>query len=248
MVDAFGHSEWDAATSRGAPTRRDAHRDARVAPRPDARAIFVARGRARDGTVHIARARRVPRETDESRLVMHTHFVDRSRLVSLEGGSPRSRDVNGASRDRASSSIALIDRTKREKTRIEHRKTTNHASRARRRHRRRSLDRDDCSIVARVIAAHRDAHGDAQQTHGENADAHPHITMDVDGGSSARLYVGNIPWSTTIEDLRELFAECGGVTRVDIPTGRQGRSRGYGLVEFNSEAEAQAAVTRMDGA
>jgi RNA recognition motif-containing protein len=38
------------------------------------------------------------------------------------------------------------------------------------------------------------------------------------------------------------------VTRVDIPTGRQGRSRGYGLVEFNSEAEAQAAVTRMDGA
>jgi hypothetical protein len=99
-----------------------------------------------------------------------------------------------------------------------------------------------------VDAAHRDAHGDAQQTHGENADAHPHITMDVDGGSSARLYVGNIPWSTTIEDLRELFAECGGVTRVDIPTGRQGRSRGYGLVEFNSEAEAQAAVTRMDGA
>ena len=72
--------------------------------------------------------------------------------------------------------------------------------------------------------------------------------MDVDGGSSARLYVGNIPWSTTIEDLRELFAECGGVTRVDIPTGRQGRSRGYGLVEFNSEAEAQAAAPRGHGA
>jgi len=71
--------------------------------------------------------------------------------------------------------------------------------------------------------------------------------MDADAGSSARLYVGNIPWSTTIDDLRELFAECGGVARVDIPTGRQGRSRGYGLVEFNSEAEAQAAVTRMDG-
>jgi hypothetical protein len=112
----------------------------------------------------------------------------------------------------------------------------------------RSLDRDDCSIVARRRRRTPRRDSDAQQTHGENADAHPHITMDVDGGSSARLYVGNIPWSTTIEDLRELFAECGGVTRVDIPTGRQGRSRGYGLVEFNSEAEAQAAVTRMDGA
>ena len=113
------------------------------------------------------------------------------------------------------------------------------------------IDRSIATIVRSsrdVDAAHRDAHGDTQRTHGENADAHPHITMDVDGGSSARLYVGNIPWSTTIEDLRELFAECGGVTRVDIPTGRQGRSRGYGLVEFNSEAEAQAAVTRMDGA
>ena len=85
LVDAFGHSEWDAGPSRGTPTRGDAHRDARVTPRPDARAIFVARGRARDGPVHIARVRRVPRETDESRLVMHTYFVDRSRLVSLEG-------------------------------------------------------------------------------------------------------------------------------------------------------------------
>ena len=180
---------------------------------------------------------------------MHTYVVDRSRLVSREGGSPPPRDAHGAALDRASSSIAHIDRTKREKTRIEHRKApVTRPARAAGTAADRSIDRDDCSIVARVIAAHRDAHGDAQQTHGENADAHPHITMDVDGGSSARLYVGNIPWSTTIEDLRELFAECGGVTRVDIPTGRQGRSRGYGLVEFNSEAEAQAAVTRMDGA
>jgi hypothetical protein len=114
-----------------------------------------------------------------------------------------------------------------------------------------AADRSIATIVRSsrdVGAAHRDADGDA---HGRpartRADAQ-HITMDVDGGSSARLYVGNIPWSTTIEDLRELFAECGGVTRVDIPTGRQGRSRGYGLVDFNSEAEAQAAVTRMDGA
>lgn len=72
--------------------------------------------------------------------------------------------------------------------------------------------------------------------------------MDGGDGSAARLYIGNIPWSTTVEDLRDLFADCGGVRGVDIPTGRQGRSRGYGLVEFNSEQEAQAAIGRMDGA
>ena len=129
---------------RAVPRRADARRRSRRRARrtaTDARAIFVARGRARDGTVRVPRARRVPRETDESRLVVHAYVVDRSRLVSLEGDAPRSRDVRGASRDRASSSIAHIDRTKREKTRIEHRKTTNHASRARRRPRRRSIDR-----------------------------------------------------------------------------------------------------------
>ncbi len=34
---------------------------------------------------------------------------------------------------------------------------------------------------------------------------------------------------------------------MDIPTGRQGRSRGYGIVEFATEADALAAVSRMDG-
>ena len=50
-----------------------------------------------------------------------------------------------------------------------------------------------------------------------------------------------------MEDLREMFAECGGVRDVDIPTGRQGRSRGYGIVEFTTAEEAHAAVQRMDG-
>jgi RNA recognition motif-containing protein len=68
-----------------------------------------------------------------------------------------------------------------------------------------------------------------------------------DTAAPARLYVGNIPWSTTIDELRDIFAECGGVRDVDIPTGRQGRSRGYGIVEFNTTEEALAAVTRMDG-
>jgi len=65
--------------------------------------------------------------------------------------------------------------------------------------------------------------------------------------SDARLYVGNIPWTTTVEELREIFSVCQGVREVDIPTGRQGRSRGYGIVEFASNDDARVAVTRMDG-
>ena len=65
---------------------------------------------------------------------------------------------------------------------------------------------------------------------------------DAGATNASRLYVGNIPWSTTVEDLRDLFADCGGVREVDIPTGRQGRSRGYGIVEFATEADALAAA------
>ena len=165
------------------------------------------------------------------------------------GGSPRSRDVNGSSRDRASSSkyrTSTVQSAKKHALNTEKPRITRFDRAAAKA----AADRSIATIVGSSRRRRRTPRRDATRTptHGENArtpDAHHHGRPT---GSSARLYVGNIPWSTTIEDLRELFAECGGVTRVDIPTGRQGRSRGYGLVEFNSEAEAQAAVTRMDGA
>ena len=69
----------------------------------------------------------------------------------------------------------------------------------------------------------------------------------AEGMTTTRLYVGNIPWSTTIDELRGIFAQCGTITLVDIPTGRQGRSRGYGIVEYSAIAEAGAAVQTLDG-
>ena len=63
-----------------------------------------------------------------------------------------------------------------------------------------------------------------------------------------RLYVGNIPWSTTIDELRGIFSGSGAITLVDIPTGRQGRSRGYGIVEYATPNEAAGAITTLDGA
>jgi len=60
------------------------------------------------------------------------------------------------------------------------------------------------------------------------------------------LYVGNLPFQTTAEDLREAFSEFGTVTRSQIISDREtGRSRGFGFVEMSEGAEA--AVTAMNG-
>ena len=65
--------------------------------------------------------------------------------------------------------------------------------------------------------------------------------------ASNRLYVGNIPWSTTVDELRGIFSSSGNITLVDIPTGRQGRSRGYGIVEYSTPQEAAHAIQTLDG-
>src|SRR5439155_26038681 len=60
-------------------------------------------------------------------------------------------------------------------------------------------------------------------------------------------YVGNLPFNTTSDELREAFAQYGTVTRVQVITDREtGRSRGFGFVEM--EEGADEAVTKMNGA
>jgi cold-inducible RNA-binding protein len=61
------------------------------------------------------------------------------------------------------------------------------------------------------------------------------------------LYVGNLPFTTTSEHLREAFAQYGTVSRAQVIVDREtGRSRGFGFVEMESGAED--AVTKMNGA
>lgn len=60
------------------------------------------------------------------------------------------------------------------------------------------------------------------------------------------LYVGNLPFQTTAEDLREAFSEFGTVTRTQIISDREtNRSRGFGFVEMSDGAEA--AVDGLNG-
>lgn len=63
------------------------------------------------------------------------------------------------------------------------------------------------------------------------------------------VYVGNLSYDVTQDDLTSVFAEYGTVKRVQIPTDREtGRPRGFGFVEMGSDAEEDAAIEALDGA
>lgn len=63
------------------------------------------------------------------------------------------------------------------------------------------------------------------------------------------IYVGNIPYKVTEEDLSGVFADYGTVKRVYLPTDREsGRMRGFGFVEMANEAEEDKAIETLDGA
>jgi RNA recognition motif-containing protein len=62
-----------------------------------------------------------------------------------------------------------------------------------------------------------------------------------------KIYVGNLPYSATEDELRELFAAHGEVQSVSLVNDREtGRPRGFGFVEMASE-EAEAAIQALDG-
>lgn len=63
------------------------------------------------------------------------------------------------------------------------------------------------------------------------------------------IYVGNLSYDVTAEDLSEIFAEYGTVKRVHLPTDREtGRSRGFAFVELGTDEEENAAIEDLDGA
>jgi RNA recognition motif-containing protein len=64
-----------------------------------------------------------------------------------------------------------------------------------------------------------------------------------------KLYVGNLPFTTTDEDLNSIFTQIGQVSSAKIIVDRySGRSKGFGFVEMTTDAEAQEAISRFNGA
>lgn len=65
---------------------------------------------------------------------------------------------------------------------------------------------------------------------------------------SKTLYVGNLPYTTTVEELKDLFSEYQSVEDVKVITDRDsGRSRGFGFVDFGIDKEAEKAVKALNG-
>ena len=63
------------------------------------------------------------------------------------------------------------------------------------------------------------------------------------------IYIGNLSYEATQEDLTEVFKEYGTVKRVQVPTDREtGRMRGFAFVEMSTEDEEAAAIDALDGA
>ena len=63
-----------------------------------------------------------------------------------------------------------------------------------------------------------------------------------------KLYVGNLPYTTTEDDLRALFAQAGEVKSVAIIKDRDsGSSKGFGFIEMGTQEEAQKAISQFNG-
>jgi len=65
---------------------------------------------------------------------------------------------------------------------------------------------------------------------------------------STRVFVGNLAWSTTEDELKDLFAQHGSIVSVRIVQDREsGRAKGFGFIEFAEENSANTAITSLNG-
>ncbi|MFP5275055.1 RNA recognition motif domain-containing protein [Coleofasciculus sp.] len=63
------------------------------------------------------------------------------------------------------------------------------------------------------------------------------------------IYIGNLSYQATVDDLKTVFADYGTVKRVVLPTDREtGRFRGFAFVEMTDEAQEYSAISQLDGA
>ncbi len=63
------------------------------------------------------------------------------------------------------------------------------------------------------------------------------------------IYIGNLSFQATEEDLKDVFAEYGEVTRISLPIDREsGRKRGFAFVEMADETKEDQAISELDGA
>ena len=74
------------------------------------------------------------------------------------------------------------------------------------------------------------------------------ITQFKKGDTNMKIYVGNLSYEVTEQDLRQEFEAFGGVDSVSVITDKySGRPKGFGFVEMATKSEAEAAITGLNG-
>lgn len=74
------------------------------------------------------------------------------------------------------------------------------------------------------------------------------MALSVEHQPTMRMYVGNLSFNTTEQDLRSLFSEHGDVTDVHIPSDREtGQARGFAFVTMDSASAMEDAIKAVDG-
>ena len=87
---------------------------------------------------------------------------------------------------------------------------------------------------------------DATPTHTEHKMSIIIDDAGVNGADGKNVYVGNLSWETDDAQLLELVSQYGTVTSAHVETSKSGRSLGYGLVAYASEADASYAIEQLD--
>ena len=63
----------------------------------------------------------------------------------------------------------------------------------------------------------------------------------------SQLFIGNLSWDTTWQELKDHFGSCGTVEYSNVAIGRDGRKKGFGFVRFATKEEADVAIEKMNG-
>ena len=67
------------------------------------------------------------------------------------------------------------------------------------------------------------------------------------GQSGPQLFINNLSYETSWQDLKDHFRQCGDVERAEVMTNAEGRSKGFGTVRYFKEADAESAIQRLNG-
>jgi RNA recognition motif-containing protein len=103
----------------------------------------------------------------------------------------------------------------------------------------------DAAAAADVVEEEKD--GEAEADAGETAETGGESnTGGDDEEKGRRVYIGNLSWGVSWQDLKDHMREAGEVTRADIMTGPDGRSKGCGIVEYATAEEAKKAVLTLN--